>query len=174
MKKTFVPACVGFTLIELLVAVLLLSLGILGVAAMQSQGLRYSQDAYFRTQADVLVNDLVGRMRANTLGARLGCYQYQGDADSIRARGCGDGVHAQLANAGMQEWGRAIVASGLPVPEVAVRCQGCGVGAGRLPRYTIQLLWDNARQTVAVAQRDADTVMCDRADKWCFDMTVLL
>jgi type IV pilus assembly protein PilV len=56
----------GFTLIEVLVALLVLSIGLLGLAALQAQGLRFNHDAYVRTQATQLAYDIVDRMRANS------------------------------------------------------------------------------------------------------------
>ncbi len=50
---------------EVLVALLVLSIGLLGLAALQAQGLKFNHDAYLRSQATVLVNDIVERMRAN-------------------------------------------------------------------------------------------------------------
>jgi type IV pilus assembly protein PilV len=55
----------GFSLIEVLVALLVLSIGLLGLAALQAQGLRFNHDAYVRTQATHLAYDIVDRMRLN-------------------------------------------------------------------------------------------------------------
>ena len=55
----------GFSLIEVLVALLVLSIGLLGLAALQVQGLRFNHDALIRTQATNLAYDIVDRMRAN-------------------------------------------------------------------------------------------------------------
>ena len=55
----------GFSLIEVLVALLVLAIGLLGLAALQAQGLRFNHDAYVRTQATNLAYDIVDRMRAN-------------------------------------------------------------------------------------------------------------
>lgn len=56
----------GFTLIEILVAMLILAIGVLGIAALQFKGLQYNQDAYFRTQINFLVYDIADRMRLTT------------------------------------------------------------------------------------------------------------
>ena len=56
----------GFTLIEILVAMLILAIGVLGIAALQYKGLQYNQDAYFRTQVNMLVYDIADRMRLNS------------------------------------------------------------------------------------------------------------
>src|SRR5262249_56408603 len=55
----------GFTLIEALVALLVLSIGLLGVAALQLTSLRSNPSSSFRSQATLLAYDVVDRMRAN-------------------------------------------------------------------------------------------------------------
>lgn len=64
----------GFTLIEVLVSVLILSLGLLGVAGLQTTSLRSSQTAYFRSQATAAAADIIDRMRANPQGVAAGKY----------------------------------------------------------------------------------------------------
>jgi type IV pilus assembly protein PilV len=60
----------GFTMIEVLVALVVLSIGLLGVAALQMVGLRGNLSASFRTQASYLADDIIDRMRANYTAAR--------------------------------------------------------------------------------------------------------
>lgn len=55
----------GFSLIELLIAVVILSVGLLGLAGMQITGLRGVSNASSYTQATLAVNDLIERIRAN-------------------------------------------------------------------------------------------------------------
>ena len=50
---------------EVLVTVFVLSIGMLGMAALQTQSLRWSTDAYSRSQATTLAYDIIDRMRAN-------------------------------------------------------------------------------------------------------------
>ncbi|KZY63581.1 hypothetical protein A3735_25955, partial [Oleiphilus sp. HI0061] len=64
----------GFTLIEILVTIVILSIGLLGVASLQMQGLRNNQSAYLRSQASILVYDIADRMRANSVAAIAGRY----------------------------------------------------------------------------------------------------
>lgn len=59
----------GFSLIEVLIAVLVLALGLLGFALLQTMNLRYTQSANLRTQATNLAYDLLDQMRANRLSA---------------------------------------------------------------------------------------------------------
>ena len=55
----------GFTLIEVLIALLVLSVGLLGLASLQAKGLKMNYSAYSRTQAVLLANDITDKMRAN-------------------------------------------------------------------------------------------------------------
>jgi type IV pilus assembly protein PilV len=52
-------------MIEILVTVLILAIGFLGLASLQSVGLTYNQGAYYRTQATILAQDLADRIRSN-------------------------------------------------------------------------------------------------------------
>lgn len=55
----------GFTLIEVLVTVILLSGGLLGLAALQGTAVKAGHNAYLRSQATMQAYDIVDRMRAN-------------------------------------------------------------------------------------------------------------
>jgi type IV pilus assembly protein PilV len=59
----------GTNLVEVMVALVILSIGLLGLALMQLQGLRHNTDAYLRTQATFLASDIIERMRANSAAA---------------------------------------------------------------------------------------------------------
>jgi len=60
----------GFSLLEVLISVVILSIGLLGMAGIQLKGLSSNNSANIRTQATLLANDLAERMHANPLGAR--------------------------------------------------------------------------------------------------------
>lgn len=55
----------GFTMIEVLVALVVLAIGLLGFALLQTMNLRFTQGANYRTQAVNLASDLLDQMRAN-------------------------------------------------------------------------------------------------------------
>lgn len=59
----------GFTMIEMLVALLILSVGLLGIAALQTTGQQATYRAYVRTQATWLAYDIMDRMRINQANA---------------------------------------------------------------------------------------------------------
>jgi len=60
----------GLSMIEVLVAVVIISLGLLGMAGLQASGMRTSQSAFYRAQAAQFTNDMAERMRANLGDAR--------------------------------------------------------------------------------------------------------
>lgn len=57
----------GFTLIEVMIAVLVLGVGLLGFALLQTTSVRFAQSANQRTQATNLAYDLLDQMRSNRL-----------------------------------------------------------------------------------------------------------
>lgn len=71
---TRVSWALGFSLVEVLVALLVLSLGLLGLAALQTTGLKFNQQSYQRTQATLQAYDILDRIRANPLGKAAGKY----------------------------------------------------------------------------------------------------
>ena len=55
----------GFSLIEVLITLVLITLGVLGMLALQSKSIQYTQDAVHRNSAIHLANDLLEIMRAH-------------------------------------------------------------------------------------------------------------
>lgn len=140
----------GVTLIEVLITVLVMAIGLLGMAALQLNGLNTNHDAYYRSQATLFAADLADRMRANLDAARDGHYagatpgsdpgfdcQTTFPADN-RCTG------EQLAQADLYNWLQRLQdpTDGLPVATATVACAApCGTGYP----YTITLAWDEDR-----------------------------
>ncbi len=55
----------GFSLLETLVTLVILSIGLMGLAFLQAQGMQLSSGAYSRTQASYLANEIIDRIRLN-------------------------------------------------------------------------------------------------------------
>ncbi len=71
----------GVMLLEALIAILIFSLGILGVVGMQASAVKASRDAKYRTDAGLLANELIGQMwSGNRDGATLQA-NFQGDGN---------------------------------------------------------------------------------------------
>jgi len=74
LKRSIAHRARGFTLIEALVALVVLSIGLLGVAALQLTSLRSNHSSAMRSQATFLAYDIIDRMRANREAAVDGLY----------------------------------------------------------------------------------------------------
>ncbi len=64
----------GATLIEVLVAMVVLAIGLLGLAGLQATSIQSNHSAYYRSQATLLASDLADRMRANRTEALTDAY----------------------------------------------------------------------------------------------------
>ncbi len=67
-------AAIGFTLIEVLVALVVLGIGVLGIAKLTLFSVRSNDSAYLRTQATNLAHAGLDYLRANRLVALQGAY----------------------------------------------------------------------------------------------------
>ncbi|MDH4390516.1 MAG: type IV pilus modification protein PilV [Aquabacterium sp.] len=68
----------GIALMEAMIAMVLLSIGALGYAALQLKGLSASSSAMWRSKSSNLAYDMADRMRANRAGAVAGAYNNLG------------------------------------------------------------------------------------------------
>lgn len=97
----------GFSMIELLVAVLVMGIGVLGIAALQMVSLQNNRSAMVRAEAVALAYDMMDRVRANPLGAPAGA-AYDGleiEDDPPNATNCVANVCSQ---AEMVDFDRAL------------------------------------------------------------------
>lgn len=108
----------GFSLLEVLIAVLVLSIGLLGLAGLYAVGLRSVDSANLRTQATVLAQDILERMRANRDAAIAGGY----DIASLSATPSGDATAA--TDVAEWKWRLGLV---LQEPAGSIACDGTGV-----------------------------------------------
>ncbi len=72
----------GFSLIEVLIALVVLAIGLLGLATLQMTSLQFNSDAYLRSQATVLAYDVADRMRSNMTGVIAGNYTVAAEANA--------------------------------------------------------------------------------------------
>lgn len=75
----------GVGLIEILIAVLVMAIGMLGIAAMQAMALRNSQSSLERSQAVIQSYAILDAMRANLAQARDGDYNLARTCDAPAA-----------------------------------------------------------------------------------------
>ncbi len=58
----------GFTLVEILIAMIIMAIGLLGLASLQAIALRDNQDAFYHRQAVLLAYEMQDRIMANKTG----------------------------------------------------------------------------------------------------------
>lgn len=93
----------GFNLIEVMVALVILSIGILGMAKLQVTGLQQNQSAYMRSQANLLAYDVIDRMRVNrdAINNYLQVTSGAADANCLAVAGCSE---TEMASHDLSEW----------------------------------------------------------------------
>lgn len=65
----------GFSLLEILISLVVLSMGMMGLAGLQIASLKGTNEAHFRHEASLLMMDMADRMRANLPGTDKGAYR---------------------------------------------------------------------------------------------------
>lgn len=110
----------GFSLIEVMIAILVLAIGLLGFALLQTMSVRFSQSANDRTQATNLAYDMLDQMRSNRLaatrygGAYVGTTTGCAPAAAITPAGYKDVWQCRLGSAlGGNATGNVVYANGV-------------------------------------------------------------
>lgn len=85
----------GFSLIEVLIAVVILAIGLLGVAAVQVVSLQQTNNSFLQTKANLHVQDIAERLRANG-GDALPAGQVTAMTSEVQSD-LGDGASVQIA-----------------------------------------------------------------------------
>jgi type IV pilus assembly protein PilV len=142
----------GFTLLEVLIAVVILSVGLLGLAALQATSLKSNHASLIRSQIAILSYDMVDRMRANMPAVTLGDYDLPTNTQNTNCTTVTGCTPTQMANHDFFEW-RTLIASALPAGEGVVCREGTdGViddgadatthGCGGGTEFVVKLWWD--------------------------------
>ena len=123
----------GISLIEVLITILVMAVGMLGVAALQVKALNTSQGSYSRAQAVALVEDLSDKMRSNyefihSGGAGNNAYTENNDGANgwcaAPPTACTSGCsQEQLALNDVNESCTALTNAGIPDSKLGVLCQ---------------------------------------------------
>jgi type IV pilus assembly protein PilV len=133
----------GFSIVEALVALVVLSVGMLGIAALYVESLRAGRSAVYHTQAVNLAADMADRIRANR-GAGAAAWQLPANG-APTLQGCVNGAlncnPGQLAQDDQARWLLAIQ-NQLPGDGAATPDGTIAVDAAAVPnQYTITVTW---------------------------------
>ncbi len=127
----------GFSLLEVLITMLIVSFGLLGIAGIIVTSLKNNQSSYARSQASLMVNDIIDRMRANRSGAEASPSPYN---LTLTAAPAG----ADIATDDLTQW-RAALASNLPSGTGSVAVDDT------TKKVTVTVQWDDSHGTADTA-----------------------
>lgn len=137
----------GAGLIEVLVAMLVMAIGMLGIAAMQASALRNSQSSLERSQAVVQTYAVLDAMRANLDAARNGEYDV-----SLQ---CSAMVGGSLAQNDRMAWLQGLKRTLGDDACGAISCEASG--SGDMRECTITVQWSDLRGTGGDAAQQVTT-----------------
>ncbi len=110
----------GFTLVEVLVTLVIMSVGLLGVAALHTASLRNNLDSALRSQASALAADIADRMRGNRTAALTGTGAY---TIAIGATVAAPSESSPMAARDLYEW-KQLLSQVLPNGDGSVAREG--------------------------------------------------
>jgi len=137
----------GFSLVEVLVTIVVLAVGLLGIAALQIKGIRFAHRANLHYFAILQAQDMTNRMRANLTGVNAGAYNNISSIPSdpgciTNSNGC---TPAQLAVYDAFEWNTnnaRLLPSG----------QGSVTGAGVNSVFAVTISWQEVDAAAGTPQ----------------------
>jgi type IV pilus assembly protein PilV len=140
----------GFSLVEMLVALIVMSVGMLGIAALYIESMKSNRGASLRTQAVALAYDMADRIRANRLAGAQ--YALALGAAPPAAHNCVAGVNCtqdDMADDDLNRWVTSVRAimpwDGATPPKTAVVFTAAA-GVGRPDTYQVTITWREPNQ----------------------------
>jgi len=145
MTRHIHPRQRGITMVESLVALVVLAVGLLGIASLYVTSLQTGRTALIRTQAVNLVSDMGDRIRANGLaGDAYDTDEYAGAPAVQNCVVTSNCNAATLAQDDLARWIEAVEAT-LPSP-VATVTFIAAAAAGRPDQYQINVQWQETTE----------------------------
>lgn len=154
----------GVGILEVLIALIVVSIGVLGLAGMQLNGMRVAKGSYNRSQAVLYTETIIAQMRANPEAAALGryspltsvgmncdtkptnyCSAFHGSSPPTpECASMADRVENDFYSVVCGHWtgsaGENGVIDNLPEGVITINCDG-GVGCGANDIYTVTISW---------------------------------
>jgi type IV pilus assembly protein PilV len=148
----------GLTLIESMVALMVISIGLLGIASLQGTSMRQTASSLNHSKAVWFAYDMADRIRVNTAGAA----NYAGiDTETEYQQDCKSAAcsAAQMVTADAAAWSRNL--QGLPA--------GRGMIVGNASRLILTVMWDDE----STGARGTDCGPDPEVDLTCYRITLL-
>ena len=143
----------GFSMIEVLVTIVILLVGLLGLAALHGRANAAEMESYQRSQALILLSDMVNRINANrkfTMDYVDGSAPYVGGTGNLTDCAGLTGVTLDLCQWGNMLEGAAESNAGANIGAM-IGARGCITYDAGTDAYTVSVAWQGLVQTAAPA-----------------------
>lgn len=134
----------GITMVESLVALVILSVGMLGIAGLYVTGIKAGRSALLRTQAVNLASDMADRIRANRRAVTAYDMDEYGGAPTDQDCIGNDCTSAELAEDDLFRWQASIEAALPGRPLALADVEVFDAAAPAADRYAISVTWHEA------------------------------
>jgi type IV pilus assembly protein PilV len=165
----------GVSLIEILVAMVLLAVGLLGLAGLQLRGIQVNQGSQYRSLAEIMAEDLADRLRADPTNApqfAAAAFTFTPVAGTPSTASSVPAVNAWLNEVATLPAGvataNAVGAVATQQPLLSPLLSNCGnqlpcatitqLGGGKPTPIQIAILWNDARASSGANPNDANSV----------------
>jgi len=137
----------GFSLVEAMIALLVLSVGMVGLAYLQTTGMRFTTSSYQRTQASILAADYLDIVRSYWNSNQAAELAHERDErDAVLESSCIGNTQMTATFAAEAEcWLYQLVQA---IPSAEVEITQATVSAGQLSEVRIEIRWieNNVRE----------------------------
>ena len=154
-RSLTMQAQAGTSLLEVLIAVVVLSVGLLGLAGLQIAGLRVNQGAMQRSQATMLAYDVFDRMRSDRIAALAGKYD-AGVASPVSSATLADSTNLSIKQWGLS-LGRSLVDAEARICRTNNPASMACVGSGEY--FIVEIRWLDENDRTADATKQIVSVM---------------
>jgi type IV pilus assembly protein PilV len=135
----------GVSLLEILIAVIVLAIGLLGLARLQTQALKLNHSAAQRSQAVMLAYYMMDAMRVNRDAAASGAY----NIGSPSSPTCSAPTASGLAGHDLGDWFARLKEN---LGNFNSTCGMISCDGNDFPRCTVRIFWDDSRAGGATNQ----------------------
>ena len=150
MSRPITKRVAGFSMIEVLITIVILMFGLLALAGLQGRALTAQMESYQRSQALILLNDMVDRISANRKNAASYLTAEVGTGAACPAAG------ASTASKDLYEWCNALLGAaevkGTSNVGAMIGARGCitqtvAPTTGVASQYLVAVAWQGLNST---------------------------
>lgn len=102
-------------MVEVIVSLLVMSIGLLGMASLQGKSLQSNQGAYYHSQASISSYDILERLRSNKTDAVSGLYNHSQDDETPNV------IEGDIASTDLNDW-LTLIENNLPDGAGEISC----------------------------------------------------